>query len=156
MLAALFCLTLVLAIAAGLIAYRYRVQPLEGPTTPHMVEVLGAHTETCMQAIGDIGRPRLVILDPASASRRPIVFVNRDASTFEKLPERLTDLFKVRAERTVFLIDSSDRDLTSWIALERLVQHVPTIDRICVIDPKKPPSWYPPPPAEGAPGTTRN
>jgi hypothetical protein len=145
LLATLFCVALVAAISAGLLVLRYRIQPLQGSTQPHMVEVYGANTRPCLDFVEDV-QPRLVILKQARVSGRVMVFVNQDTSTLDGLAGRLTDIFKTRAEKTVFLIDSSDVDLTSWIALERVVQHVAEIDRICVIDQKHPPSWYPPTP----------
>jgi hypothetical protein len=46
-------------------------------------------------------------------------------------------------ERTVYVVDNSSRDAQASVVLQKMVEQVPVVDRICIIDPNHPPAWYP-------------
>lgn len=128
---------------------RYRVLPLEGGRQPHRPVVLTAKNAECANDPGD----RVIVLqtDPDLTTLR----INFDKLPAGALQQRLTDILKTRMDRTLYLVDNSSRDAQASMVLEKMVEQVPVVDRICIIDPNHPPAWYPPKPipAGGGGGT---
>ena len=128
---------------------RYRILPLEGGPQPHHPALLTAASAECTpNDPAYLGRV-IVLRTEGSLSD---VRINWDKLSIDVLHERLTDILKTRIDRTVYLVDNSSRDGQASMVLEKMVEQVPVVDRICIIDPKHPPGWYPPPPGEGGGG----
>jgi hypothetical protein len=72
--------------------------------------------------------------------------LNEEEITVELLRDILRDVLATRMDRSLFLVDNSAGDDYASLLLERRLEQLPRLDRICVIDPKHPPAWYPPKP----------
>lgn len=77
------------------------------------------------------------------------VKVNDEEITVELLRESLPRVLGIRMDRSVFLVDNSERDDNASLFLKKELEQMPTVDRICIIDPKHPPTWYRPQPYRG-------
>jgi hypothetical protein len=143
--ALVFTLTLTIAFV---LYRRYRILPLTSEEQPHRTAVLTAANVECTQ--NDLNYvDRVIVLQ--TEGNLANVRINWDKLPTGALQERLTDILKTRADRTVYLVDNSSRDGQASLALQKMVEQVPVVDRICIIDPNHPPAWYPPKP-DGAGG----
>src|SRR5258705_7062608 len=75
--------------------------------------------------------------------------VNEEEITVELLRDTLPQVLGVRMDRSLFLVDNSASDHDASLVLEKGLGQLPGVDRICIIDPKHPPAWYPPKPYRG-------
>jgi hypothetical protein len=77
------------------------------------------------------------------------VNLQEEEITVELLRETLPPVLRVRINRSLFLVDNSAVDDNASLFLEKELEKLPAVDRICIIDPKHPPAWYPPKPYRG-------
>src|SRR6185312_326307 len=96
---------------------------------------------TCARSVQD---DREVVLQTYPDLHR--LKVNEERLALGQLRDVLTDLLYTRVDRNIFLVDNSGVDHRASSVLEKFVEQVPVVDRVCVIDPQHAPSWYPPVP----------
>jgi hypothetical protein len=129
---------LIVIVAAGLAYRRFRILPLSSPRRPHVLEISKADIPGCRVEL-NVSPARAVILraGPDLSS----VTINEEKLSELEVPQRLSDILRTRADRMVYVVSEQDSGSTelTWV-----VKQVPEVDRICVIDPRHPPSWYPP------------
>jgi hypothetical protein len=98
-------------------------------------------------------KSRLIVLGnwfEASPDRAVILYagpnvswmtINGEYLELPELQEKLDDILRTRINRLVYVLDSQDADS---LVLEEMIAQMPYVARICVIDSRRPPSWYPP------------
>lgn len=129
------------AVVGVTLYHRLRILPLEGPPRPKAAQILSVSNAKCDP--GDLNSHRVFVV--ARTFDPLIVKVNSESVPLQRLGRDLTQIFSTRAERTVYVVEDGDRDANASAALTKMVAQMPVIDRVCVIDLKRPPAWYPPP-----------
>jgi hypothetical protein len=86
-----------------------------------------------------LGQAIVLQTDPNLASLK----INQQKLPANRLHDLLTDILRTRVDRTIYLVDNSARDDRDSIVLEKMLEQLPVVARICVIDPQRPPAWYP-------------
>lgn len=129
---------------AGIGYERYRILPLDNSRQNHHVSVLSAFAEECVESykIAHQFSNGMMILQ--TKPNRGQLKINNEELRVENLPLVLDDILRTRIDRTVFLVDNSEFDRPESAVLEKLVEQIPEVDRVCVIDPRHAPEWYPP------------
>jgi hypothetical protein len=130
-----------LAILAVALYHRLRILPLEGPPRPKGAQILTVLNAKCDP--GDLNYKRVFVVRPTPD--RSTVQIDSENVPLQRLGADLTQIFRTRAERTVYVIQDADGDGKEPSPLTKMVAQIPVIDRVCVIDSKHPPAWYPPP-----------
>lgn len=128
-----------MAALAETLYLRLHIRPLGSPQ-PMLATVQSASDPKC-----DPGDPliaRVVLLRPISDSSG--VKINSEVAQPNELGTRLTDIYKTRAERTVYVVENDDHDAKA-AALAKAVAQIDVIDRVCMVNLKHLPAWYPPP-----------
>jgi hypothetical protein len=145
------CLVVLLS-ALALVLYRpYQIQPLPG----YPFDYAGQHHKRVDKATSlfcrsnaeqyPVYRVIIIQLIPLESGARPLIKINKEEETWTKAQERLTQIYSTRAARVIFLVDNADVEQRYRSELMDTMRQSPVIDDVCVIDPKNPPSWYPPP-----------
>jgi hypothetical protein len=144
------CLVVLLS-ALALVLYRhYRIQPLPG----YPFDFAGQHRKRVDKATslfcrewGERPVSRIVIVELVQQTKelRPLISINTETQSWPEAQERLKQIYSTRPDRVVFLVDNANEDQRYRSELIDLVRQSPMIEDVCVIDPKSPPSWYPPP-----------
>jgi hypothetical protein len=116
----------------------YRILPLENTVTTHHPDVLSAASGSCKPDV-QLGRTIVLRTDPDLASLK----INQQKLPANMLHDILTEILRTRVDRTIYLVDNSARDNRDSMILEKMLQQLPVVSRICVIDPQNPPAWYP-------------
>jgi hypothetical protein len=134
----------VLATASVLFLLHFRIQPLL--QVPEK-QVYKAANLFCSHLATDPvrSRPIFVELVQEMNNPHPLVRINQDKFSMEDAPERLHTIFAVRAERVVYVVEAVDASRSKTSQLMKMVEDLDVIDKVCVVDSRNPPSWYPPP-----------
>jgi hypothetical protein len=142
------CLVVFLsALAVGL--YRpYQIQPLPAypfePVTQRHQRALKANNLFCSdRAEHPVSRVVVIQIIQQTGNTRPSIRINDEDQTWTKAQELLAQIYSVRAERVIFVVNNPDVDQLYQSELMDMMRQSPVIDDVCVIDPKNPPSWYP-------------
>jgi hypothetical protein len=142
----LLCLGLTVAAIFFYFGYKnYRIPPLDEGS--RRATVLSAASAECMKNSEWYRGDGAIVLQ--ASPNFQTVKLDGEEITVELLRETLPPVLAVRMDRSVFLVDNSERDDNASLFLEKEIEQIPTVDRICIIDPKHPPTWYPPMPYRG-------
>lgn len=121
---------------------RFRIHPLETAPKPNSAYIVSALNTKCDPRHG-LAYDRVVLLrttlDPS------VIKINTEDVQLNQLGKDLTDIFRTRTERIVYVLQDAGPDGNASAELARMVAQMPVIDRVCVVDLKHPPAWYPPP-----------
>lgn len=69
------------------------------------------------------------------------VTINGEYVAMPELQQKLGDILRTRINRIVYVLDSQDSDS---LVLEKIVAQMPEVSRLCVMDSRHLPAWYPP------------
>jgi hypothetical protein len=140
----LLCLGLIVAaiVFGSFAAYKkYRILPLdEGFRRATVLSAASAECAKNWDWYGD----RVLVLQ--ANPNLLTVKVNEEEVTVELSRDILRDVLGVRMDRSLFLVDNDDN---ASLVFEKILKQLPGVGRICIIDPKHPPAWYPPKPYRG-------
>jgi hypothetical protein len=130
------------AVLAVVLYHRFRIRPLESAPKPNSAYIVSALNAKCDPRHG-FEYDRVVLLqttpDPA------VIKINTEHVQLKELAANLTDIFRTRAERTIYIVQDSGLDGSASASLAKAVAQMAVIDRVCLIDLKHQPAWYPPP-----------
>ena len=123
----------------------YQIQPLQSPPYAQENPVYEARNLRCPDPT--IVDARAVILKASDepGKEQSVFYIRSEETPVKDLEKRLHDVFATRAEKTVYLVDAAAIEKPETSELLGLLRKSMDVDRICVIDPQKPPKWYPPP-----------
>jgi hypothetical protein len=68
------------------------------------------------------------------------VTINGEYVVMPELQQRLDDILRTRIHRIVYVLDFQDSDS---LVLEKIVAQMPEVSRLCVMDSRHLPAWYP-------------
>lgn len=143
-------LMVVAGIAGSVAAYRhFCILPIDLDRQARSVPLANVEAPDCSLEL-DAGSDRAVIL--YAGPNVSWVTVSGEYVEMPDLQPRLGDVLRTRINRVVYVLDSQDSDS---LVLEKIVAQMPYVARICVLDSRHLPSWYPPkrkPMAGGAGG----
>ncbi|HEU4416424.1 MAG TPA: hypothetical protein VFT65_16665 [Candidatus Angelobacter sp.] len=124
---------------------RFRIQPLNDSSPPNHQRVRKAKDAFCSREGGNTASRLIYVEAVDDAGRRgPLVRINHETMPVSQAQKQLHSIYAVRADRVVFVVSSPDAASRGQFDVINLVQHVDTIEDVCIIDPKSPPTWYPP------------
>jgi hypothetical protein len=129
--------------AAALLAWRYyRIQPL--PLAHQSGKpVFEAHNLRCPDPT-DLDRTPVILTPPDDAADQDsMVKLRWERLPFQDLQKRIPEIFATRADRTVYVVYPGAIPKAQQSKLIQLLIRHDFIDRVCLIDPKNPPQWYP-------------
>jgi hypothetical protein len=131
-----------LATASVLFCHHFRIQPL--PQVPEK-QVYKATNLFCSHLATDPGRSWSIFVELVQEmdNPHPRVRINQEKFSMEDAPGRLHTIFAVRAERVVYVVEAVGASRSKTSELMKMVQGLDVIDKVCVVDSKNPPSWYP-------------
>jgi hypothetical protein len=120
-------------------AYRhFRILPVNVERHAYSVPILSVNAPECSADI-NLSPDRAVIL--YAGPNVSWMTINGEYLELPELQEKLDDILRTRINRLVYVLDSQDADS---LVLEEMIAQMPYVARICVIDSRRPPSWYPP------------
>ena len=100
------------------------------PVSPHGLDALAPQPPPPNQKQDPNDRTVVIVLDPMGN-----VKINQDDTTWEKLGDRLVDIFKTRAEKVVFV--KGDKDLEFQKVADAIdIAHGANIDKVGLMTPK--------------------
>ena len=136
----LISLVVVVCIVGTVAAYRHlRILPIDMERHAYTVPLTNVEAPDCRPELDAAGPDRTVILHagPTISS----VTINAESVALPTLQDVLGTIMRTRMNRVVYVLDAQDSDS---LVLEKIVEQMPYVARICVIDSRHPPSWYPP------------
>lgn len=135
----------VLAVMVVFFVQRFRIQPLTSIPEKHVhVQwIYPVSNPECAPTDTD----RLAILDHVADAEKQHSFVilSKEKIPSETAEQRFKLIFSTRAERKIYIVDATAINEPDRSELLKLVSHSDMVDTVCIIDPRNPPAWYPPP-----------
>lgn len=113
------------------------------------IPAMNIHRPPQPVAINDVGAPECKPELNLISDRTVILYAGPNVSwltmngeyvELPELQERLGDILRTRINRIVYVLDSQDADS---LVLEKIVAQMPEVSRICVMDSRHLPAWYP-------------
>jgi hypothetical protein len=101
-------------------------------------------------AVSDVGAPECrpeLIMGPDhglilhAGPNVSSITINGEAVGLPELQQKLGDILRTRINRIVYVLDFQDSDS---LVLEKIVAQMPEVSRLCVMDSRHLPAWYPP------------
>ena len=131
---------LVVADVFGTVAacLHFRILPINVERHAYSVPILSVNAPECNADI-NLSPDRAVIL--YAGPNVSWVTITGEYLDVPQLLPRLDDILRTRIDRVIHVLDSQDADS---LVLEKMIAQMPYVARICVIDSRHPPSWYPP------------
>ena len=100
------------------------------PVSPHGLDALAPQPPPPNQKQDPNDRTVVIVIDPQGNLK-----INQDDTTWEKLGDRLVDIFKTRAEKVVFV--KGDKDLEFQKVADAIdIAHGANIDKVGLMTPK--------------------
>ncbi len=122
---------------------------------PPQMAISDANSAACEASAREEGYCRgsvlIVQLLPSGKAALPAIRVNAENLTWDQAEGVLRDVLETRSIRTIFLTTDVSVDLQSKDQMTGLIRRAGA-ERICTIDSKNAPKWYPPPPCPPAGG----
>lgn len=132
-------LAALVTLVLGIALYRhFRIASIDVERPAQSAMVMEVGTPECRLEL-NLSSDRAVVL--RAGPNVSSVTINTENVPFPELQQILSDILRTRMNRVIYVLDSQDPDS---LVLEKIVAQMPEVSRICVIDSRHPPSWYPP------------
>jgi hypothetical protein len=135
------------AVATGFfIAYErwFRIQPLP-EVSRASPRVRNANDDACSKFGVDYASPPLIFVQTVQGHDQNLIKINHETMSVEEAKKYLQGIYSPRAARVVFILaPNTDIAFPGYSEALSLVEHIDVIDTVCIINPNKPPKWFPP------------